>query len=131
MMTDPIADMLARIRNASLAKLESTAMPLSKLKHSIAVILQEQGYIDSYRVEEAGLPGTLTIVLRYGRDRQAAISGLHRRSRPGRRLYVSHKDIPQVHNGMGVAVLSTSRGVMTDAEARQRRVGGEVLCEVW
>lgn len=131
MMTDPIADMLARIRNAAMAKLESTQMPLSKVKARIALILKQQGYIETFSVDEASFPKKLTVVLKYGRDRQPAISGIKRSSRPGRRFYVNHREIPEVHNGMGVAVLSTSRGVMTDAEARERCVGGEVLCEVW
>ncbi len=130
MLTDPIADMFTRIRNASMARLERTEVPLSRLKKELAEILKSEGFISDYQVE-ADLPGKLTVVLKYGRDRQSAIAGIRRSSRPGRRVYVGHHDIPKVHNGLGVAILSTSRGVMTDREARKQRVGGEVLCEVW
>jgi small subunit ribosomal protein S8 len=130
MMTDPIADMLTRIRNAGLARLDRTEMPKSKLKASIAEILKEEGYIADYRVEEGTHP-KLTLFLKYGRDRQFAIAGLRRLSRPGRRVYVGHGDIPSVHNGLGIGILSTSRGLMTDKKARESRVGGELMCEVW
>ena len=130
MMTDPIADMLTRIRNASLAQHEHTVLPSSKLKAQLAEILKQEGFIDDYRVED-GAPKSLTIFLKYGRDRQSAFVGMRRASRPGRRFYVGHRDIPRVQNGMGVAILSTSAGIMTDRDARDKRVGGEVLCEVW
>lgn len=130
MMTDPIADMLTRIRNAGSAHLDRAEMPLSKLKQRIAEILKTEGYIADFRVTE-GLPSSLTVVLRYGRDRAPAIAGVRRRSRPGRRIYVGHTDIPEVHNGLGISILSTSQGVMTNKEARQKGVGGELLCEVW
>jgi small subunit ribosomal protein S8 len=130
MMTDPIADMLTRIRNASMAKLERAEVPLSKLRERLADILKAEGFISDYRVDREA-PGKLTVFLKYGRDRMNAIHGVSRKSRPGRRVYVGHSAIPKVNNGMGVAILSTSSGVMTDKEARRKRVGGELLCEVW
>ena len=130
MMTDQIADMLTRIRNASQAQHEHTVLPSSKLKEQLAAILKQEGFIDDYRVED-GVQKSLTIFLKYGRDRQSAFVGMRRASRPGRRFYVGHRDIPRVQNGMGVAILSTSAGIMTDRDARDKRVGGEVLCEVW
>jgi small subunit ribosomal protein S8 len=130
MMTDPIADMLTRIRNAAQAQHEHTVLPSSNLKAELAEILKQEGFIDDYRVED-GVQKSLTIFLKYGRDRQSAFMGMRRASRPGRRFYVGHRDIPRVQNGMGVAILSTSAGIMTDRDARDKRVGGEVLCEVW
>ena len=130
MMTDPIADMLTRIRNAAQAQHEHTVLPSSNLKAQLAEILKQEGFIDDYRVED-GVQKSLTIFLKYGRDRQSAFVGMRRSSRPGRRFYVGHHDIPRVQNGMGVAILSTSAGIMTDRDARNKRVGGEVLCEVW
>ncbi|MGB3051908.1 MAG: 30S ribosomal protein S8 [Polyangiales bacterium] len=130
MMTDPIADMLTRIRNAAQAQHEHTVLPSSKLKAQLAEIFKQEGYIDDYRVED-GVQKSLTIFLKYGRDRQSAFVGMRRASRPGRRFYVGHHDIPRVHNGMGVAILSTSIGIMTGRDARDKRVGGELLCEVW
>jgi small subunit ribosomal protein S8 len=130
MMTDPIADMLTRIRNAAQAQHEHTVIPSSKLKVRLAEILKQEGFIDDYRVDN-GAQNSLTVFLKYGRDRQSAFVGLRRASRPGKRFYVGHRDIPRVQNGMGVAILSTSVGVMTDRDARNKRVGGEVLCEVW
>lgn len=130
MLTDPIADMLSRIRNASLARLDRAEMPLSSLKARVAEILKQEGYIADYKTETER-PSKLTIVLKYGRDRASAIAGIRRTSRPGRRVYVGHDAIPKVHNGLGIAIVSTSRGVMTDRDARRQKVGGEVLCEVW
>ncbi len=127
MMTDPIADMLTRLRNASLAHLDRAEIPLSKLKLAIAKILKQEGYVADYEVGER----TLTVFLKYGRDRRCAFTGIRRSSRPGRRLYVGTSDIPTIHNGLGVAILSTSYGVMSDRSARTKGVGGEVLCEVW
>ena len=129
MMTDPVSDMLTRIRNAAMARHERTRMPASQLKKHIAEILKAEGYIADVRQEED--PRSLTIVLKYGRDRTSAIDGIKRISRPGRRVYVRHDHIPRVLQGMGVAILSTSRGVMSDKEARRQKVGGELLCEVW
>ena len=129
MTSDPISDMLARIRNAQLARLERAELPLSKLKLHVAEILKREGYVADVRSEE-GVPGKLTIVLKYGQGHQGAIAGIRRRSRPGRRLFVGHTDLPKVMNGLGIAILSTSRGVMTDSKARANGVGGEVLCIV-
>ena len=131
MMTDPIADMLTRIRNASMARHERAEMPHSRLKEHVAGVLKAEGYLDDVRVSEGEEQKTLTVVLRYGRDRQAAIDGIRRVSTPGRRVYVRHDRIAKVCSGMGISILSTSRGVMTDKEARRQRVGGELLCEVW
>jgi small subunit ribosomal protein S8 len=131
MMTDPIADMLTRIRNAKMARHERAEMPHSKLKERVAVVLKAEGYLDDVRVSDGEVQKTLTVVLRYGRDRQSAIDGLRRVSTPGRRVYVRHDRIERVCSGMGISILSTSRGVMTDREARRQRVGGELLCEVW
>jgi small subunit ribosomal protein S8 len=132
MMTDPIADLLTRIRNGSMARHDRVELPHSRLKESVAVVLKSEGYLDDVRVSEgADERKTLTLVLRYGRDRQSAIDGLRRVSTPGRRVYVRHDRIDRVCSGMGISILSTSRGVMTDREARKQRVGGELLCEVW
>jgi small subunit ribosomal protein S8 len=132
-MTDPVADMLTRIRNANTAMHDNVKMPSSKLKESLAVILQREGYIAGFEVAEAGTgPGSvLDIQLKYAPDRSRTISGLKRVSRPGLRIYARADRLPRVLGGMGVAVVSTSHGLMTDREARQKRVGGEVLCYVW
>ena len=130
MMTDPIADMLSRIRNAIMAQHERVEIPLSKLKMRIAEILKDEGYISDFSVIDEH-PSRINVVLKYGRERSSAIMGMQRTSRPGKRVYVSHKELPKVLNGMGIAIVSTSRGVLTSAEARKRGVGGEVLCEVW
>jgi small subunit ribosomal protein S8 len=132
MVNDPIADMLSRIRNALVARHERTKMPKSRLKMRVAEILKQEGYIADLREAEAeGGRTNLEIVLKYGQDRKAAIDGIKRVSKPGRRVYVRHDRIPFVLSGLGIAILSTSSGVMTDGEARRRKVGGEVLCEVW
>ena len=131
MMTDPIADMLSRIRNGSLARHDRVEMPHSRLKEHVAGVMKSEGYIDDVRVSEGEEPKMLMLVMRYGRDRQAAIDGLRRVSTPGRRVYVRHDRIDRVCSGMGISILSTSRGVMTDREARKQRVGGELLCEIW
>jgi small subunit ribosomal protein S8 len=131
MMTDPISDMLTRIRNASMARHDRTEMPHSMLKERLAHVLKSEGFLDDVRVSEGEGPKTLVLVLRYGRDRQSAIDGVRRVSTPGRRVYVRHDRIPRVLSGMGVSILSTSQGVMTDKDARKQRVGGELLCEVW
>lgn len=131
-MTDPIADMLARLRNASIARHASTRIPASKIKHSIAEILKREGYISDVRLEETDGPGKqLTVVLKYADNRRSAFDGIRRVSRPGRRVYVSYKDIPLVLSGLGTSILSTSSGLMTDREAREKKMGGELLCEVW
>jgi small subunit ribosomal protein S8 len=131
MMTDPISDMLARIRNASLARHDRTEMPHSNLKQHLAQVLKQEGFLDDVRVSEGEGPKTLTLVLRYGRDRSSAIDGVRRVSAPGRRVYVRYDRIPRVRSGMGISILSTSRGVMTDRQAREQKVGGELLCEIW
>ena len=133
MMTDPIADMLTRIRNASLARHDSLTMPTSNVKRHIAEILKLEGYVADVREEESkdGHGKALTVVLKYGRDRQSAIDGIQRVSKPGRRVYVRHIHIPRVLSGLGIAILSTSRGVMSDREARRQKVGGELICQVW
>ena len=141
MMTDPTSDLLTRIRNALAASHETVAVPASKLGKQIARILTEQGYIEGYelhppeagrRKREAGAAGErIEIQLRYSEERQPVISGLRRVSRPGRRTYVDSRHIPKVLGGMGTTIVSTSRGVMTGHEARQRGVGGEVVAEVW
>jgi len=134
-MTDPIADMLTRIRNASMVHHSSVRMPSSKIKVAIAEILVREGYVDAFEVlEDASRPGAvLELTLRYVGERKnkAAISGIARVSRPGLRVYSQAKAAPRVLGGMGIAVLSTSKGLMTDAEARRAGVGGEVLCRVW
>jgi small subunit ribosomal protein S8 len=132
-VNDPVSDMLARIRNAALARHELTRLPGSTLKKGIAEILKAEGYVSEVRQEEWGPKkhNTLTIVLKYGNEKTAAFQGMRRVSRPGRRVYVRHDQIPRVLSGLGVSILSTSHGLMTDREARQRKLGGELLCEVW
>ena len=133
MMTDPIADMLARVRNAALAQHAVTRLPMSKLKLNIAKILHAEGYVADVREEESPVTKRpeLVVALKYDRDRSCAFQGLRRVSRPGRRVYVRHDQIPRVLSGLGTSILSTSQGLMTDSEARRRKVGGELLCEVW
>jgi small subunit ribosomal protein S8 len=132
-MTDPIADMLTRIRNANVALHDKVRMPSSKQKEALAHILQQEGYIQGFDViDEPGRPGkVLTIQMKYTTERMRTISGLRRVSKPGLRVYSQATKVPRVLGGLGVAVLSTSQGLMTDREARKRNVGGEVLCEVW
>jgi small subunit ribosomal protein S8 len=132
-MTDPIADMLTRIRNASSSQRESVTMPGSKVKEALAGILEREGFIAGYSVrQEADRPGsTLEITLKYSAERVRSIGGIRRVSKPGLRIYARADKMPRVLGGMGVAVLSTSHGLMTDREARKRHLGGEVLCHVW
>jgi small subunit ribosomal protein S8 len=132
-MTDPIADMLTRIRNGNVAYHDEITMPSSKLKESLAQILEREGYIEGYEVAPAtGRPGeTLTVKMKYSPERARTISGIQRVSKPGLRVYRGADKLPRVLGGLGVAVLSTSHGLMTDREARKRHVGGEVLCYVW
>jgi small subunit ribosomal protein S8 len=132
-MTDPIADMLTRIRNANVAQQDQVRMPSSKLKESLAAILKQEGYIEDFSVsEEQARPGrTLTLAMKYTPDRARTISGLRRVSKPGLRVYTKADRVPRVLGGLGVAVLSTSQGLMTDREARRRKMGGEILCFVW
>ena len=133
MMTDPIADMLTRIRNANTALKENVVMPSSKQKVALAEILKKEGYITDFAVAPAssGPGNVLTINMKYSDDRHRTISGLTRVSTPGLRVYRNSGSVPRVLGGLGVAVLSTSQGLMTDREARKRKVGGEVLCFVW
>lgn len=132
-MTDPLADMLTRIRNANLAMHDDVRMPASKLKESLADVLKREGYITDYEVvENESRPGrTLTIDMKYSPDRRRVISGIKRVSKPGLRVYSKSDAVPRVQGGLGVAVVSTSKGLMSDREARKRRMGGEVLCYVW
>ena len=132
-MTDPIADMLTRIRNANVAMHDDVTMPSSKLKEALAAVLEKEGYIQSFHVDqEEGKPSkTLTIDMKYSEARERVITGIRRVSKPGLRVYKKSDEIPRVLGGLGVAVLSTSQGLMTDREARRRNVGGEVLCYVW
>jgi len=130
-INDPIADMLTRLRNGVAVGHERVSMPSSKLKVTIAQILVDEGYIDRYELSENGHRKSLELVLRYGERRQPAIEGIKRISRPGHRVYKGASDLPRVQGGLGVAVVSTSQGLMPDREARRRRLGGEILCEVW
>ena len=131
MKSDPIADLLTRIRNASRAEHEKVDIPSSKLKVRVADILKDEGFIKNFRVLEDGKQGMLRVYLKYGAGNEKMISGLVRVSTPGRRVYVGHDEIPSILGGMGVVMLTTSRGVMTDREARKQKVGGEVLAYVW
>jgi len=132
-MTDPIADMLTRIRNANTAMHDEVRMPSSKLKEALAAVLQREGYVAGWRSEEdPSRPGkVLTVEMKYSPERARSIAGIKRVSKPGLRVYTQADKLPRVLGGLGVAVLSTSQGLMTDREARERRVGGEVLCYVW
>ena len=130
-ISDVIADMLTRIRNANNAKHETVDVPASNLKKSIAQILLDEGYIKSYEVVEDGKQGIIRIQLKYAQGKQKVIRGIKRVSKPGLRIYASCEDMPKVMNGLGVAIVSTSKGVMTDKQARKENVGGEVLCFVW
>ena len=130
-MTDPIADMLARLRNANSAYHDVVAMPHSKIKESIAVILQREGYIAGWSVADATVGKTLTLDLKYGPSRERSIAGLRRVSKPGLRVYAKSTALPRVLGGLGIAILSTSSGLLTDRQAAQKGVGGEVLASVW
>jgi small subunit ribosomal protein S8 len=131
MVNDPIGDMLTRIRNANQALHETVAMPTSRMKHEIARIMAEEGYVDGYRVAKGDAFDVLEVRLRYGPNRERVISGLKRVSKPGRRIYAKRDRPHKVLGGLGVAILSTSSGVMTGRQAQERRVGGEVLCYIW
>jgi len=130
-LSDPIADMLTRIRNAVKAKFNSVDIPGSKLKVEIAKILKDEGYIRNYKFLKDGKQGILRVYLKYGDAQSNVVYGLKRMSKPSRRLYVRSKDIKPVLNGMGISILSTSKGVMTDKRARKENVGGEILCNIW
>ena len=126
-MTDPIADMLTRIRNANQMRNKEVSMPTSKMKVEIAKILDSEGFIEKYTVKD----NTLTLNLKYGQNKERVITGLKRISKPGLRVYAKAGEVPKVLNGLGIAVISTSHGVMTDKEARKENLGGEVLCYIW
>ena len=130
-ITDSIADMLTRIRNAGAAKHETVDVPASKMKKAIAQILLDEGYIKSFQLIEDGTQGIIRIVLKYGETKTSVISGLRRVSKPGLRIYTNCEDMPKVMKGLGIAIVSTSKGVMTDKQARKENVGGEVLAFVW
>ena len=133
MMTDPIADMLTRVRNANIAMHDDVRMPSSKLKEALAAVLQKEGYIESFSVaDDPNRPGrVLSITMKYSPERSRTISGIRRVSKPGLRMYTKADKIPRVLGGLGVAIVSTSKGLMTDREARKAGVGGEILCFVW
>lgn len=130
-VNDPVGDMLTRIRNAALARHEKLTLPSSKLKVEIAKALKSEGFIADFVVHERAPQNELTLVLKYGPNRESVITGIKRESKPGLRKYVNVRDLPRVKGGMGIAILSTSRGVMVDAEARKQRVGGELICTVY
>jgi len=130
-ITDTIADMLTRIRNANSAKHDSVDIPASNMKKAIAQILVDEGYVKSFQVIEDGKQGNIRVVLKYGQGKSPVIQGLRRVSKPGLRIYTSCEDMPRVMKGLGVAILSTNKGVMTDRQARKENVGGEVLAFIW
>ena len=130
-ITDPIADMLTRIRNAGAAKHDTVDVPASKMKKAIAQILLDEGYIKNYQVIEDGIQGVIRITLKYNQNKEKVITGLRRVSKPGLRVYVGADELPRVLRGLGIAIISTSKGVMTDKKAREAHVGGEVLAFIW
>ena len=130
-MSDPLADMLTRIRNAVMVKFDSVEMPTSTVKVNIASVLKEEGYIRDYEVAEGGVQGTLKFSLKYGPDKESVITGIKRVSKPGLRKYAKANAIPTVLNGLGIAIISTSKGVVSDKTARTLNFGGEIICEVW
>ena len=130
-MSDPLADMLTRIRNASMVKHDTVEIPLSKLKVHVAENLKKEGFINDFSVIQDSKQGSIKIGLKYSGDDRAVITGIKRVSKPGCRVYVQSSDIPKVMSGLGISILSTSKGVVTDKEARQLGVGGELLCDVW
>jgi len=130
-MTDPIADMLTRIRNAGVARFDKVDIPASRMKISLARILKEEGFIKNYKVIKDHRQGLLRVYLKYSEHQRPLIQGLRRVSKPGRRVYRSHSELPKVQGGLGMAVVSTSQGVVTDRQARKLQVGGEILCEIW
>jgi len=130
-MTDPIADMLTRIRNANSAKHATVTIPSSNIKKAIAEILLEEGYIKDFKCIDDDKQGMIEVTLKYGEDDSRVIAGIKRISKPGLRIYASKEEVPKVLNGLGIAILSTSKGIMTDKKARQNNVGGEVICYVW
>ena len=131
MMTDPIADILTRIRNGNSAKHKTVEIPASRMKKELAQILLDEGYIKGYNVTEDGKQGIITVELKYGPNNEKVISGIKRISKPGLRIYVKGNEIPRVLGGLGIAIISTSKGIVADKEARKLGVGGEVICYVW
>ncbi|MCD6309098.1 MAG: 30S ribosomal protein S8 [Candidatus Eremiobacteraeota bacterium] len=130
-ITDPIADMLTRIRNANTAYHEQVDVPASKMKEAIARVLKQEGFVRDFQIIKTGNQGIIRIFLRYGPGRERLITGIRRISRPGLRVYVGRSDIPRIFGGLGKVIMSTSKGIMTGAEARKKGVGGEVLCYIW
>ena len=130
-VTDPIADMLTRIRNALVARHESVEVPASNMKKAIAQILLDKGYIKTVEIEEEGPQGKIKIGLKYGPNNESVVTGLRRISKPGLRVYARKEEVPKVLGGLGIAIISTSKGVMTDKKARQNNIGGEVLAYIW
>ena len=130
-VTDTIADMLTRIRNANAMRYERVEIPSSKLKLEIARILKEEGFIKDYKLEKNDTQGTIVLTLKYGENTERVIQGLKRISKPGLRVYAKNTEIPRVLNGLGIAIISTSKGIMTDKEARKQNIGGEVLAYIW
>ncbi|MGL5692499.1 MAG: 30S ribosomal protein S8 [Peptostreptococcaceae bacterium] len=130
-MTDPIADMLTRIRNANVVKHETVDVPASNMKKELARILLEEGFVRGYDVIEDGKQGIIRVQLKYGQSGERVISGLKRISKPGMRVYAANHEVPKVLNGLGISVISTSKGILTDKQARKENVGGEVICYVW
>ena len=130
-MTDPIADMLTRIRNAGHARFDKVDIPASRMKISLARIFKDEGFIKNYKVIKENRQGILRVYLKYGEHQTPLIQGIQRVSKPGRRVYAGSEELPKVQGGLGVAVISTSKGVVTDRQARKLQVGGEVLCEIW
>jgi small subunit ribosomal protein S8 len=130
-MSDPLADMLTRIRNAVMAKFDTVDMPNSKVKVNVAKVLKEEGFINDYQVKDTGVQGVLSITLKYGANREPVIRGIKRVSKPGLRKYSKADAIPKVLTGLGVSIVSTSKGIITDKTARALNTGGEIICEVW
>lgn len=130
-MTDPVADLLTRIRNAQRAGLEEIQLPASKLKQRVCEVLRDEGFVREVSLKEEGVQGTLVVGLKYDNEKRPAISDIRRQSKPGLRRYVKHTEIPKVMNGLGIAILSTSKGVLVDREARKQHLGGELLATVW
>ncbi len=130
-VTDTIADMLTRIRNANQMRYQEVSVPASNLKVSLAKILKDEGFIEDYKVVNDNVQGTIELTLKYGQNKERVITGLKRISKPGLRVYAKAGEVPKVLNGLGIAIISTSHGVMTDKEARKENLGGEVLCYIW
>ena len=130
-MTDPIADMLTRIRNANQNRAKTVSMPSSKIKEEIAKILKNEGFVEEFSIEENDVQNTLTLTLKYGQKKERVITGLKRVSKPGLRVYSKAEELPRVLNGLGIAIISTPQGIMTDKEARKQNLGGEVLAYIW